>query len=149
MSYMSDAEIADLNRMLKRWAAQGLPLMKMLASGKSSLRKRSEDEMGRITPSLSTSLRNVNKRDGTGRIEGIGFKFPRHGVFFAMGVFGGLNREQSAARGFQGKDWYGKVMQARLPLLNDLLAEKYKGMVLRTAKQALDDQLAGAQIKNM
>lgn len=106
-------EAKHLNEFLQLWAS-------------STRRALAAQNKGSVT----TTLKNINKYK-FGLMEAIGFKFPRHGVFVEMGVFGGLTRKEAIAKGkLRPQPWFNPVIERRMPELIDGLAEKTGDLVI-------------------
>jgi hypothetical protein len=83
---------------------------------------------------VTATLRNLNKYR-FGLMEAIGFKFPRHGVFVEMGVFGGLTKKEAIAQGkLRPQPWFNPVIESRMPDLIDGLAEKTGDLVINAQR---------------
>lgn len=119
MNEITPQEAAAMNQFLQRWAATTARSMK--ATGKGS---------------ISATLSNKNRKS-YGIIESMSFKFPRHGVFVEMGVFGGLTRKEAIAQGkLKPMPWFNPVLERRIPTLIDGLA-KHTGDMIINAEKAL------------
>lgn len=94
-------------------------LFKLAAFG---LKDRAE-----ISESLYSSVRNLlRKRNGD--IEGVGWSFARHGIFFERGV--GKGRPVgSAAAAKAANPWLYPTLDSSINKLADLLAEEYADIV--------------------
>lgn len=88
---------------------------------------------GRLVMSTA-KIQNINKYN-YGLMEAIGYKFPRHGVFVEMGVFGGLSKKEAIARGkLKPYPWFNPVMDARIPGLIAGLAEITGDLVINAQR---------------
>lgn len=114
---LSPEEVKHLNTFLQKWAS-------------NTRRGLVSQNKGTVT----ATLRNLNKYR-FGLMEAIGFKFPRHGVFVEMGVFGGLTRKEAIAQGkLRPQPWFNPVMESRMPDLIDGLAEKTGDLVINAQR---------------
>jgi hypothetical protein len=115
-NYLTPEEAKGINDFCQAWA---------------TATRRAMD--GRLVMSTAR-IQNVNKYR-YGLIEALGFKFPRHGVFVEMGVFGGLSKKEATAQGkLRPRPWFNPVMEARIPKLIDGLAEKSGDLVINAQR---------------
>jgi len=117
MSELSLQEAKELNKFLQLWAS-------------STRRSLAAQNKGSVT----ATLKNQNKYR-QGLMEAIGYKFPRHGVFVEMGVFGGLTRKEAIAQGkLRPQPWFNPVLERRLPALLDGIAEKSADLIINAQR---------------
>lgn len=110
-------EAKHLNKFLQQWAS-------------STRRGLMSKNKGTVT----ATLQNKNKYK-MGLMEAIGYKFPRHGVFVEMGVFGSLSKKEAIAQGkLRPQPWFNPVINDRLPLLIDGLAERTGDLVINAER---------------
>lgn len=111
-------EVREINKVVQDWA----------------------NKARRQTISAATgSIKQVrqNNRYNYGLISSAGFKFPRHGVFVEMGVFGGLTRKEAIAKGkLNPKPWFNPVLKRMLPDLDKELGEANGKFALNAIENA-------------
>jgi len=113
---LSPEELKKLNAYLQRWAARMRGRLRTQAKG-----------------SIQTNLTNQNKYR-FGLMEAIGFKFPRHGVFVEMGVFGGLTKKEAIAQNkLNPKPWFNPAMDRGVKELQEGLADITGDLVINAA----------------
>ncbi len=117
MSELSRVEMDALNKLLRSWGRGTAQSMRQGAKG-----------------TIQARLRNENKMED-GVISGIGFKFPRHGVFYEMGVFGGLTRKEAIAQGkLRPHPWFNPILDQRLPKLDQKLLDNFENFVVNASR---------------
>jgi hypothetical protein len=116
----SAQEIERINKAATAWGRKVRAQLKISAKG-----------------SISTQLRMQNRYD-YGLISKIGYRFPRHGVFVEMGVFGGLSREEAIAQGkLRPMPWFNPVLDDKLDELGEELGQITSELALGVTKSAL------------
>lgn len=102
-------EATQINKVVKNWA--GNSARRMRVSSGSALR-------GRI------KVRNT-MRDGL--LDAAGFQFPRHGVFYEMGVFGRLSRKEAISQGkLNPHPWFNPTIEKDVPKLMTKILDNYE-----------------------
>lgn len=119
---MSDAltyeEVRDINKVVQAWA-----------------NKTRRQTINAATGSIKQVKQNNSYNYGL--ISSAGFKFPRHGVFVEMGVFGGLTRKEAIAQGrLKPKPWFNPVLKRMLPELDEELGEANGKFALNAIENA-------------
>ena len=117
MKTFTDIEIKALNKVVTNWARNTTRRLKNRAPGK-----------------LGQNLTNSNTYDH-GLIQAAGFRFHRYGVFYEMGVFNGLTKKQSIARGvLNPHPWFNPIMREDVPKLMDKLQAQFSDLVEANSK---------------
>ena len=81
------------------------------------------DMRSNSTGKLAASIKNRNK-SRYGVVEAVGFVFPRYGVFYEMGVFGGLTRDEARAQGkLDPHPWFNPAVDRHMPKLEKAMGE--------------------------
>lgn len=106
MSLLTEDERGQWNKIARSFGAMG-----------------SRDMRGSSTGKLSSRIKNRNKtRDGL--VEAVGFVFPRYGVFYEMGVFGGLTRDEARAQGkLDPHPWFNPAVDKHMPKLEKAMGQ--------------------------
>lgn len=86
------------------------------------------------TGNLAASVKNRNKkRDGV--MEAVGFTFPRYGVFYEMGVFGGLTRKEAREQGkLDPHPWFNPTVDRNLPRLEKNMQELFEDFAVNAMR---------------
>ena len=116
-THFTHQEIIAMNRAVQQWASHTGSQMK-----------------GNLPPGDLKSGFKGSNRYNFGLISSVGYQFPRHGVFLEMGVFGGKNRKESQARGYQPRPWFNPVVDRRLDALNEAIGQVTDKMVINATR---------------
>lgn len=82
-------------------------------------------------------VKNVNSQN-SGRVDRIGFRFPRYLVFVEMGVFGGLSKDQAVAQGkLDPREWFNPALEKNLPELEDKLLDAFPDLVINAMRSQI------------
>lgn len=113
VSPFTSEEISKLNAIIRKWGN----LIHQNAKSKIS-------ELTDGTGELEDNSKNTFKRK-LGLISAMTEKFPRHGVFVEMGVFGGHSKKTLEATGeLKPKPWLNPSIEEVLPKLSKELASE-------------------------
>lgn len=124
---------SQYNEEMKSWAATVQRLAKQQASAfrkgkrKSPIMYKSGPKAGKKEDRLRTHIQYQMKSDA-GEVAGIGFKFPRHGVFLEYGVGRGHPRGHLPR---SMSDWLSGTLSRQEGKLMDIVAEHKSDSVLK------------------
>lgn len=112
-SYWSQKEVSELNQVVQQWANNTLRKLKSRTPG-----------------TLSQTMRTAN-RYNYGMISAAGFQFRRYGIFYQLGLFGGLKLAEARAKGKlqEPNPWYSEVMREDVPKLAKKINERFADMI--------------------
>lgn len=113
MSQLTHQEVLKLNRMGQRFGSITRKDMKAMTKGR-----------------LASGLVGRNKYS-YGQLEAVGFVFPRFGVFYEMGVFGGLTRDEAREQGkLNPKPWFNPALDRHIPKFIEDLQATFRGFII-------------------
>lgn len=137
MSQLTQEEVHALNKLLLKWQRGTMSKLKPAALGAASGIVNGIDIKINGEKKRVQGLHARNKRDVGGVIEGLGFKFPRFGVFVNMGIFGRPKLKERPLGSLKPKPWFNNTIESRFPILQKELGEKYEDFTISELKRSL------------
>ena len=119
---LTQNEIKGLNKIVRVWGRNSRNEMYNKLPSRDSARLPGEVSL--------TSIKTAFKYD-YGQVEAVGFKFPRHGVFVEMGVYGGFSRDEKT---FPATPWFNEVIDDNLDELTEGVSGVYSEAVINASR---------------